>query len=84
MIHEILRRAEEEWTWTDYHDAKEGLGWEDDRIKKGWQKLLDSEYERIGDGFHAVIWIPKRRECMKDEIRAISNEIERASKQVKN
>ena len=46
--------------------------------------MLNSEYERTGDGDHVVLWIPKRRERMKDETRAISNEIEQASKHVKN
>ena len=78
------RRAREEWTWTDHQEEKEGRGWEQERIKAGWQKLLDSDYERTGDGFHASIWVPKRRERMADETRAIDNEIEQASKAVKN
>lgn len=77
------RRGEEEWTWPDYHDDKEGMGWDVDRIKKSWQKLLESEYERNGDGYHATIWIPLRRQRMRDETRAITNEVEQGSKAVK-
>ena len=46
--------------------------------------MLESEYERTGDGYHAVIWVPKRRERMKDETRGITNEIQQGSKAVKN
>ena len=78
------RRAEEEWTWPEWHDEKEGMGWDVDRIKKSWQRMLDSEYERSGDGYHATIWIPKRRERMRDETRAITNEVTQGGKAVKN
>ena len=77
------RRAEEEWTWPEFHEDKEGKGWEIGRVKKAWQRLLESEYERTGDGYHAVIWVPKRRESMKDETRGITNEIQQGSKAVK-
>ena len=46
--------------------------------------MLDSDCERTGYGFHAVIWVPRRHECMKDESRAITNEIEQGGKAVKN
>ena len=46
--------------------------------------MLESEYERTGDGYHAVIWVSKRRERMKDETRGITNEIQQGSKAVRN
>ena len=45
--------------------------------------MLESEYERTGDGYHAVILVPRHRERMKDETRGITNEIQQGSKAVK-
>ena len=79
-----VRASEEEWTWPEFKEEKQDMNWSLERIKRKWQELLDSDANRTGDGYNAVIWIPKRRVRNRDTTHSITNAVEQGSKATRN
>ena len=78
-----LRRSEVEWTYAEYYDEWIGRRNETD-IKMKWKDMLQSDLEREGDGYDAVIWIPEKRKRMRDVTTSVSHAFEEGSKVTKN
>jgi hypothetical protein len=77
------RRAEEEWSWKDFRLDRKKSGFDDEECKAEWRELLASDYDREGESFDAKIWLPSRRQRIRDENTRVGNTVSEKSKPLK-
>ena len=62
----------------------EGLGWEPDAITKDWQDLVDRRADGEGSGVTQRFYVCESKKRIRDRVRYVENEMEDASKAVKD
>ncbi|CAE7191932.1 unnamed protein product [Symbiodinium sp. KB8] len=78
----ISRDRLECYTFQDFSDEKTAAGWDPKVILDRWQeKQSDPSIEQEADG---SLWLPMRKQKIRDDIKRISQSVVESSKQMKN
>ena len=79
-----IREGETAWSWEDFCEEKEGIGWIAGAILKKWQKWQnDSNVGKAEENGKEILWVPDRKRRMRDNVKEVCNTYLESSKNMK-